>query len=387
MDALILVVLRFINCVLTLAFFPNLYLIYRKTNRRFYLLWGLGFLFYGVNVVIRTSMLALSLESMNMEVFAFMFMVIGFTLIITGIGELINRTRLLLLAALSVPLALTILYFTTKPMFLGQVIAFLPYVFIAVSLLIIRIYFSATIDFLVIGWMMIALTNIGYGFGFISPMFVEIYVIFAKVILYYGSLYPRFSYLVDDLRRFLISGMPTQYFDVPGEKFVLVKANSGKRSNEIQWIKNRIDENSKKAVKTIMLTTYDLISPTDLKATDVDEENLYIVRMVQGGKSAFDIFAEHLITINDDFNDLDILFTDILAFSSERKINCQIILYNLSSLIHTHGWKRVYTFILSKISYLKNSNVYLYALYYPRTHEVESEIAKFEQLADSVIEI
>lgn len=387
MDTLIITVLRLINGVFTLAFFPNLYLIYRKTNRTFYILWGTGFLFYGINVIIRTSMLAFNLESMNMEVFSFMFMVVGLILIITGIGDLINRTRLLLLASLSVPLALIVLYFTTRPMFLGQMIAFMPYVFIAVSLLIIRIYFSATIDFLVIGWVMLALTNIGYGFGFISPLFVEVYVIFAKGILYYGSLYPRFSYLADDLRRFLISGVPTQYFDDLGEKFVLINSTAGKRNNEVQWIKNRIDENSKKAVRTIMLTTYDLISPNDLKATNIDEENLYVVRMVQGGKSAFDIFKEHLITINDDLNDLNILFTDILAFSSERKINCQIILYNLSSLIHTHGWKRVYTFLLSKISYLKNSNVYLYAFYYPRTHEVESDIAKFEQLADNVIEI
>ncbi len=387
MGTLIITVLRLINGLFTLAFFPNLYLIYRKTNRTFYLLWGTGFLFYGINVIIRTSLLAFNLESMNLEFFSFMFMVVGLTLIFTGIGDLINRTRLLLLSSLSVPLALIVLYFTTRPMLLGQVIAFLPYVFISVSLLIIRIYFSATIDFLVIGWTIIALTNIGYGFGFISPIFVEIYVIFAKAILYYGSLYPWFSYLVDDLRRYLISGVPTQYFDDPGEKFVLINSTPGKRNNEVQWIKNRIDENSKKAVKTIMLSTYDLISLNDLKATGIDEENLYVVRMVQGGKSVFDIFKEHLITINDDLNDLDILFTDVLAFSSERKINCQIILYNLSSLIHTHGWKRVYTFLLSKISYLKNSNVYLYALYYPRTHEVESDIAKFERLADNVIEI
>jgi hypothetical protein len=387
MDALIIKALRLINGLFTLAFFPNLYLIYRKTNRTFYLLWGTGFLFYGINVMIRTSMLVFNIESMNMEVFSFMFMVVGLTLIITGIGDLINKTRLLLLASLSVPMALVVLFFTTRPMLLGQVIAFLPYVFIAVSLLIIRIYFSATLDFLVIGWTIIAFTNIGYGFGFISPIFVEIYVIFAKAVLYYGSLYPRFSYLVDDLRRYLISGVPIQYFDNAWEKFVLINSTSGKRNNEIQWIKNRIDENSKKAVRTIMLSTYDLISLNDLKAKDIDEENLYVVRMVQGGKSVFDIFKEHLITINDDLNDLDILFADILAFSSERKINCQIILYNLSSLIHTHGWKRVYTFLLSKISYIKNSNVYLYALYYPRTHEVASDIAKFERLADNVIEI
>jgi len=31
--------------------------------------------------------------------------------------------------------------------------------------------------------------------------------------------------------------------------------------------------------------------------------------------------------------------------------------------------------------------VYLYSIYYPKTHELESEIAKFEKLADLVKEI
>jgi hypothetical protein len=316
-----------------------------------------------------------------------MVLLIGFILIITGIGELINRTKLLLVASMAVPLSILILYFTTKPYLLGQIIALVPFVFIAVSLLVIRVYYSSSLDYLVIGWMIIALANIGYSFNYMTPLYVEVYAIIGKVILYYGSLYPRFSYLVEDLRRFLISGVPTQYIVDPGEKFVLINPVNGKRSIEIQWIKDRIDENSKKAIRTILVTTYDLISPSDLKATHMNEEDLYMVRMIQGGKSAPSLFTDQVMTINDDLNDLDILFSDIIAFSSERKITCQIILYNLSNLIHTHGWKRVYTFLLSKISSLKNSSVYLYAIYYPNTHEEKSDIAKFERLADSINEI
>jgi hypothetical protein len=60
---------------------------------------------------------------------------------------------------------------------------------------------------------------------------------------------------------------------------------------------------------------------------------------------------------------------------------------NLSSLIHTYGWKRVYAFPLSKISSLKISGLYLYAMHYPNTHEAEREAAKFERLANNVNEI
>jgi hypothetical protein len=161
----------------------------------------------------------------------------------------------------------------------------------------------------------------------------------------------------------------------------------GKRSNEVKWIKERIADNSLKDIRTIIISTYDLISPADMLDSTGEDSNMYFVRMIQGEKSVFHDFGERIIVINDDLNDLDILFTDIINFANEHKITAQIILYNLSALIHTHGWKRVYTFLLSKISLLKESNVYLYSLYYPKTHEVESDIAKFEKLADLVTEI
>ena len=105
MNGLVVTTMRLLNGLFTLSFFPILYSIYIKTQRRFYLLWGAGFLLYGVNILIRVSLLYFNIDSLRAEIFAFMFTLSGFVLIITGIGDLINKARTMFLAALSIPLA------------------------------------------------------------------------------------------------------------------------------------------------------------------------------------------------------------------------------------------------------------------------------------------
>jgi hypothetical protein len=387
MNGLVVTTIRLLNGLFTLYFFPLLYSIYRKTQRRFYLLWGTGFLLYGVNIIIRVSLLYFNINSLRAEIFAFMFTLSGFVLIITGIGDLIDRARTMLLASLSIPLIIITLYYTTQTYLLGLLIASLPWIFTCISLLIIRFKYSSSLDLFVVGWAILSFSNIGALFGVMELTYVEIMAIFGKVVILMGVLYPRFTFLADDFRRFLIAGVPQQYSNQSREKFVLFNSKSGKRSNEVKWIKGRISENSLKDIRTILISTYDLITPADIITNGNERDNIYFVRMIRGGKTVFHDFGERIIVINDDLNDLDILFTDIINFTKERKITAQIILYNLSFLIHTHGWKRVYTFLLSKISLLKESSVYLDSIYYPKTHEYESDIAKFEKLSDLVKEI
>ena len=91
------------------------------------------------------------------------------------------------------------------------------------------------------------------------------------------------------------------------------------------------------------------------------------------------------MSINDDLNQLDLLLSDVIKFSVERKVPCDIILYSFSHLIHTHGARRIYSFITTKIPLIKASQVILTFFYYPNSHEKESDIVIFEKLADSII--
>src|SRR4030043_807692 len=174
MNELVIATLRLLNGLFTLSFFPLLYSIFRKTQRRFYLLWGTGFLLYGVNIIIRTGLLYFNTSSLGAEIFAFMFTLSGFVLIITGIGDLIRKVRTMLLASLIIPMIIVVLYYTTQPYLLGLLIAPLPWIFTCISLLIIRVKYSSSLDLFVVGWAILTFTNVGALFGVMEPTYVEI---------------------------------------------------------------------------------------------------------------------------------------------------------------------------------------------------------------------
>jgi len=378
--------MRLGNGVLTVVFFPYLYNIYRKTRRRFYLLWGTGFLLYGGNILTRAILPLIGFEdSINAQLFSFALFLGGFVLIITGIGDLVDKARTMLLSAMIVPLVIAVLYFTTQPYVLGRAVSLSPFLFISISLFFIRRRYSASLDLFVVGWAILLLDNIALAVGMMSEVFVDVFAMFGKVVIFVGMTYPKFSFLVDDFRRFLISGVPEAYSENNRDRLILVNPASGQRSEELQWIKDKIDENKVKAVRTVLVTTHDLISAADLASSGIEEGDLYLVRMLTGGRGPVHVMKEHVVTINDDLNELDVFFSDIMFFSNERKISCQVIVYTISALIHTHGWKRVYSFLLSKVPQLKASKVQVYGVYYPETHTEKADIMKFEKMADKVL--
>jgi len=380
--------LRILNGIITIGFFPFLFQIYRKTSRRFYLLWGVGFLLYGINIVIRATLPFFGLEeTLNAQIFSFLFVLTGFILIITGIGELIDSARHFFIASMSMPLMLVILYFTTQQHDVGRSISLMPYVFIALSLLVIRSRYTNALDLLIVGWGILLFDNVGLAIGAINGMYVEVFAIFGKFVIVIGMTSPRFSFLVDDLRRFLIAGLPSVYNDSASNRMILIDSKCESRDNEIVWIRSKVKENSAKTYRTVLISTYDLIAPPDLRRGEIKDVDIFLVRMLTGGRGTLNVFEGHTMTINDDVNELDILFTEIINFSENRKIRCEIILYNLSALIHTHGWKRVYSFLLSKIQQIKGSEVYMYAFYYPNTHENIADISKFEMIFDNIMTI
>lgn len=381
LQELIGILVRSINGLLTIGFFILLYRIYNKTKKKFYLLWAVGFLFYGANIISRIGLDPR--YGMTLTVLSLLF---GFVFILAGIGELINKTKAMVLSTLILPVAMVILHFALGPESLGWGVSIFPYLMISVSLLLIRLSYSSTLDMLIIGWINLLLVNVAYALNLMDSTFVDIMAIFGKIVIYRGMTNPQFSFLVDDLKRYLISGYPAVYPNSGQGSFNLVSNSSNQKAKEIRWIIDRVGDNSKKGIRTILVTTYDLITPQDLKISGLDE-GLYIVRMLQGGRGALKTFQEQVMIINDDLDQLGILFSDIINYSNEGKINCEIIIYTISNLIHTHGWKRVYPFILSQMTQLKSSKVQVYGFYYPETHENSADVSKFEKLSDKIITV
>jgi hypothetical protein len=292
----------------------------------------------------------------------------------------------MVISTLILPMAMIVLTLTSGPEALGWGIMILPYLLISMSLLMIRVNYPSSLDLLILGWINLLLVNVAYALNLMDSTYVDIMAIFGKIVIYRGMTDPRFSLLADDLKRYLISGYPTVYSESGPGSFNLVGNGSNQKTKEIKWIIDKVRDNSLKGIRTILITTYDLITPQDLRTSGLDE-SLYVVRMLQGGRGALNMFEEHIMTINDDLDQLRILFSDIINYSNEKKINCEIIMFTLSNLIHTHGWKRVYTFIISQITELKSSKVQVYGFYYPETHENSADVTKFEKLSDKIITI
>jgi hypothetical protein len=257
-------------------------------------------------------------------------------------------------------------------------------VFIAASLVVIKLVWKPDINLLIAGWVNIMLLNVGYIYQFMNEGFVDFAMTFTKVFIYMGMTAPSFSFLVDDLTRFLIGGMPEEYMDKPRGILTLITLQDPQREKEVRWIRERTQSNSRKGVRTVLVILYDMIMPTDI-SEDEAKENLYIVRVIQGGRGSLNTFEERIMVINDDLNQLDILFADIINFSKANYVPCEILLYNLSQMILTHGWRRVYSFLISNLSQLKSSHVNFTCFYYPEIHENSSDIKVFERMADAIV--
>jgi len=375
---------RFLNGLVTIVMFYHLFRIYRKTQKRFYLLWGFGFLLYGINILLRIG----SAPSYTQWFSAFLLLA-GFISIIAGIADLVNKIGLIYVVFL-LPISLLVLLLTPDPysVFIeraGWVITVVPYLIICILFLVIRVNYSTSIDYMLIGWTILLLVNVAFAFNAMEIYYVELMAIFAKVVILIGMTKPSFSLLVDDLKQFLISGSPTEYSFGGHGGLSLVQTN-GSRSSVLDWIEERAIDNTDRGIRTILVSTYDMISPNEIQARNLADK-LYFVRMITGGRLIKNIFEENQMTIDDDLNVLDILFSDIIGYSNDRLLNCDIILYSLSSLIHTHGDKRVYSFILSMITPIKASYVRLYSLFNPTTHDDKSVVKKFEDTFDNVISI
>jgi len=355
--------LRLVNGLLTVGFLPLLLRIYNRNKKRFYLLWGTGFFLYGVHIVVRVFLPLLGLEaSTNVKLLSYFVQLTGFGLIIVGIGDLVDRTRQLL-----------------YPYLLGRIVSVAPYLYIALALIIIKLFYGVAIEMLIIGWFILLIANLGQALDLLTPTFLEVLAINAKAVLLYG-------YLVDDLKRFLISGYPKQYNEEKRGQLILVDSQGTTKADEIRYMKKMTLEGKTSGTRTILVSMYDVVSQRDMDVNDEDD-GLYFIRVIQGAQKNVAFSKQKVMTITDDPSAVGMLLMEVINFSKETKSSCQVILYTLSSMIHVHGVQRVYSMMTSRLPELKNSEVNLYLIYNSKTHSEGSGVAILETLADKVTHI
>ena len=354
--------------------------------KRFYLLWGTGFLLYGINILIRAIVDAVEAVANPILWGAFICYMTGFILIITGIGDLIDQTRLALASCLLLPLVPIITYYVASPEVLGWAATLSPYLLISISLIFIRRKYSVSLDLFIIGWLFLLGVNIAVPLNMMNQIYVDLFAICGKIVIFQGMISPKFSYLADEMKRYLLSGSPEEYPNSIQDHTFMVKIEKDTREQELEWILEKVEQNVRIGVRTVFIALYDLITLADLIARGLDENDLYFIKMFPAKELKTQTVDEKTALMSDHISQMDLLISSIINFSEENKIRCDIILYTLSWVIHTHGWEDVYRLLITRIPELNGSNVRLYNVYYPETHSAD-EISKFEMLTDRIINL
>jgi hypothetical protein len=381
-----LFIVMLMNGLVTAGFSPFLLKIYRRNKKRFYLYWGAGFLLYGINIILRAFSIINVNESLAPAIWVVVFAsyMSGFTLIITGNGSLMGMAKVWLASSVSIFLIPVTVYLLSGPESVGWVASLTPYFLTSLSMFFIRRRYHVSLDLFIMGWLTLLLVNLAMPLSLIRSEYIEVLAIFAKTIIFVGMVSPRFSFLEDDVRRFLISGLPKEYPSEENGRFFLINPGEGNRNDEVKWIKEKVAGNSENGIKTILISFYDLISVSALGSVGLGKD-LYLVRMQAGGNHNVQVFKDSTTTMTDDLSQFNFFLSDMFAYSTERNIRCDVILYTLSWIIHSNGWKRVYSQFLSMSPGLKASQVNMYCFYYPETHGDRAEVSVFEKLADRII--
>ena len=386
-DALLRILVRLLNGVITASFSFPLLRLYLKSRRRFYFNWAAGFLLYGVNILVRAVMDYQPTPYKDSFIWViFIFYFLGFMNIILGIGELLGRPKTAFaysLLLLVIPVLINLLPEGTGLMW---TISLSPYALISLSLIFIKRKYGESLDLFIVGWVLLFITNAAMPLETMNPVYIDLVAILAKLIIFQGMMSPRFSLLADNMKRFLLTGLPEIYPSDINDHIIMVLPDDNRREDELSWLSRHVADNSQHGIRTVLVTLYDLITPSQLESKGLHRDDIYLVRLMPKGDRAMQSIGDSMAVMSDELGRLQMLISEIIEYSNERKIHCNIIIYTLSWVIQTHGEEEVYSLILEKIPDLKASFVQLYYFFYPETHG-ELEVAKFKRLADRIITI
>lgn len=382
------IVFSIVNALITIAFFPYLWDIYQKTERSFYLFWGIGFFLSGLRIVLQTISRTYELISFPLSAISLLVLFGSLMFIILGLGDLVGELVNTSIILGGIPIFLSILYvrFSTEEVFLLFNLGL--YAFILWILPYLSTKYSISLKYILLGLVSIFFVVILENGGVFPGYVTELIHVLGKSLIFLGFTQPRFKFLAYDISGYLSAvDASSTNGNNHTTKLILVKSEMQEsKIKELEFFVNRLKRNLSKNVKTILIVTYDLIQINDLQNLMVEPDNLHIIRILSSGKgSGFRFsFDEHESIISEDLGDLDIIFSEIIENVEQNKIHCEVFLYDLSTLSHLQGTKRIYSFMVSKISRLKNSNVCLFAYIHPKTHNERTEVALFESIADRI---
>ena len=366
-----------IGCGVTL-----LYLVYRGKleHHPFYYGWSIGFILYGTEISLRLISLSAYIEIPMFFAFIIFF---PFSLLILrpqkSIILLLPLTLLfgVLFAVLSYFGALVI---SQSSWIIGALLFYIP---VAAIILIHRKLFGSCVDKLMIGWFSLLLVNILFPFG---GWIADTLAIFGKIIILMGIVSYDFAIMTLKVRDGLTASIssPTSGYGEKGEfELAMLKSREVPPLTTIcKWLKSRVDENVKRNINTSILVLQDIIPYNALRSIAWRKpELIHIFTFSQDTSN-----RPEFVALKYGIAEIGATITEIAKKNSSLEHKQEIILVDLSIMIHTFGANEVYNLLLNKMGTLRSNGTSLVAPFHQQTHE-DSVVALFKTIAGSIIQL
>lgn len=348
----------------------------------FHFFWFLGFILYGLEILLGAGIPLMISLPVVLFLFAFslIFWIIGLALILK---EKISKKFLITASLFGVLLTIS-LVLNHQGLTSLLILTFLVLITLILGILFARLKYGKIMDPLLFGWVMIGAINILYGIRVLPPFYADIFAFIAKVVIICGILNPNFQF-VGTSADFLLKRGNLTLSQPSNTHFTLIRCEKISRLKELNWIKRIVTKSLTKNFEVTLIIIYDSISTQELKDLKLfsNSENIKVVRVLREIKEK----TNDSLKVKDDLTSIGLLISKIIEKSREEKRHQVMVIYPLSWLILTHGWKSIYLLLLNKISELKESKTHLITFYYPKTHNDKTIPHILEKMAEQVMSI
>lgn len=360
-----------------------IYLVYQRKIERhpFYYGWSLGFILYGLQILLRTFS-----TNSYVQIPMFLAFVIFFPLSIFFLrprkSVILMFSVLFILGALFTALTyFDILEVTISFWIIASTFFYLP---VASVILVHRKLFGNSVDKLLVGWLMLFFVNILIPLG---GWPTDTFAIFGKLVLLIGLRDYDFAILSKKIRDGLsgsISSPTAGYNEKGGFELAILKPREDAPLKAVtKWLKNRVDHNVNTDIETSVLIMQNVIpfdATRSITWNKPDKVHVFIfANDSPPGTKDFTILKYGLAEIG-------AAITEVTRRDQKSLTEHEILIVDLSIMIHTFGKENVYNLLLNKMGLLRSSKTYLTAIFHPSTHE-EMVVSLFKTLADDVTQL
>lgn len=352
----------------------------RLERNRFYYGWAIGFFLYGTQIFLRIFSTTSYVQIPMVLAFVFFF---PFSMLVLS-----SQKNILVLLPIGLLVAILFLSFS----YLGGlqfselfwVVSSATFYLPATAVIMIhRKLFGSSVDKLLIGWLSLFIVNAFFPMG---GWITDTLAIFCKIVLLAGIMSYDFAILTLKVRSGLASGVSSPLADYGGggqiELVVLRPREDPPIKTVSTWVKHRVSENIKEKIDTSILILQDTIPYEILRSIAwIKPEMIHVFIFSQEGSSNLEF-----TTLKYGMIEIGAAITEIAKKESKPENKKEIILVDLSIMIHTFGTNDAYNLLLNKLGLFRSSCTSLVMPFHIKTHE-DRVVALFKTLASKITQL